>query len=465
MRSMAWILFLALAMGPGCIPFDQGNRDEEDFCPASMPENGSFCERALTCTWGPEACQCGTCNPAFGCQCVGGSWICWHTDPMPCTDAIEDAPQEASQDTEADVPQDGQADAQPEAIADVPAECPSTMPGDGESCLGTAACTWGPDACQCGLPCHPAFGCDCVDGAWRCWHTDPMECEDTPTDVSSADVPGDILSPDVFEETPAPDAWEDVPDVFDIPPDCPVEPAIGVLGACGETRTCEYGQECCCGNCYAEMVCRCDGERWSCYATDSCMIPGCPDGIEDVEDVEDVPPLIDVPVDVPPDATFDTRPPACCAKNADCGPGWACGGSGGSPTGSCKPEVPFGECWSLEDCPTGSTCLGAFVCPCDADCDAPDQSGTCVPLPAACCWVDTDCDAGQVCRSQGGVNGLPGACVDDPGGPACLGDIACCWNDGDCPDGLGCKDARACGCIALCPLCGACAPDQMGTCG
>jgi hypothetical protein len=257
-------------------------------------------------------------------------------------------------------------------------------------------------------------------------------------------------------------------------------PPIGIMAACEANLTCEYGTECCCGQCYPSTVCTCMEGGWGCYATDACMIPGCPDVYEDVmpEPSQDVPPgevfevlpwetwevSQDVSIDVTEVWNGDVPIPACCTKNADCGPGWACGsGEGGH--GTCKPALPYGRCWSLEDCPTGSTCQGASVCPCNADCFAPDVSGTCVAMPSGCCWVDSDCDAGLVCRAQGGIGGLPGSCVADPAGPSCAGDSACCWNDGDCPKGTTCGNASACGCIELCPMCGQCAPDRLGTCG
>ena len=46
----------------------------------------------------------------------------------------------------------------------------------------------------------------------------------------------------------------------------------------------------------------------------------------------------------------------------------------------------------------------------------------------------------------------------NPAGPACPFDAACCWADGDCPGGW-CDGAIACGCIDLCPMCGACMAD------
>lgn len=40
---------------------------------------------------------------------------------------------------------------------------------------------------------------------------------------------------------------------------------------------CEYGEECCCGECHPSLVCNADaGKTVQCYYTDACMIVGCP---------------------------------------------------------------------------------------------------------------------------------------------------------------------------------------------
>jgi hypothetical protein len=343
-----------------------------------------------------------------------------------------------------------------------PGVCPISSPSaeGGDPCNGTMSCQWGTYGCM--------LSCTCIYGSWSC----------------------DVSHFACFAELPwetAVDIWQyDTADVppeasVDVNPDCPAEPPFGGASGCGNVRSCEYGSECCCGYCYASTVCQCDGNQWGCYATDACMMPesSCPDVSFDASfdtsmdlafdtnwDAYDGPDVSYPDVSYPDSLevySFDVLVPACCTKNADCGPGFACG-SGAEGKGTCKPSLPYGQCWSLEDCPTGSTCLDVNVCPCNADCFVPDQQGTCVTLPSGCCWNDRDCQDGQVCRSQGGIGGLPGSCVDDPAGPACTANASCCWNDNDCPKGFVCGDAVACGCIELCPVCGACAPDRMGTC-
>ncbi|PKN56096.1 MAG: hypothetical protein CVU56_17820 [Deltaproteobacteria bacterium HGW-Deltaproteobacteria-14] len=156
--------------------------------------------------------------------------------------------------------------------------------------------------------------------------------------------------------------------------------------------------------------------------------------------------------------------PACCGDDDDCPSGYACGGAPGSEDGVCKSGVSLeaGQCWGQAHCGAGQWCLGAWVCPCDADCDGEDEPGTCVDMPAGCCVDDAGCDDGRVCR---GVSGsTPGRCVADPNGGECLGDAACCWADDDCPGSSSCQGASVCGCVALCELCDECAPEQLGWC-
>ncbi|UQA55828.1 hypothetical protein [Polyangium aurulentum] len=46
----------------------------------------------------------------------------------------------------------------------------------------------------------------------------------------------------------------------------------------------------------------------------------------------------------------------------------------------CKQPV-AGGCWKDEECGMEMICVGAFVCPCGSDCDAPDVPGTCELIP------------------------------------------------------------------------------------
>jgi len=150
----------------------------------------------------------------------------------------------------------------------------------------------------------------------------------------------------------------------------------------------------------------------------------------------------------------------CCTSDADCGVDQFCLAL----TKTCVAKPNPGHCYTSADC-NGAACVGATFCPCGMLCAIGTFPGACQELPAGCCTGDLDCAEGMVCRGDGGAGGLPGSCVPDPLGPACLGDVACCWNDGDCPASSTCHGASVCGCIELCPMCGACMPDQMGYCG
>ncbi len=458
MRTLMLVPVMVLLATTGCLTWPADSKTNSELCPASMPTQGDFCAGDLGCNYGPQACQCGSCHPAFGCQCVNGSWACWHTDPLDCPEVYQDLP-------------DATSDVSPEAVFDVNTDvnpnCPVDAPiGVASACGVPSSCEYGTECC-CGQ-CYPSTVCTCDGAQWSCYATDAcmiQSCPDVYEDVYEEvyqDVSYDV-DQDARQDVDF-DAWRDVN------PACPIDPPFGQGGGCDVHGSCEYGTECCCGMCYASTICTCDGMQWTCYATDACMIPSCADVHTELPyEVSQDLPLWDVSYDGPPPEVYevyatDVSLPACCAKNADCGPGWSCGTEGGD-MGTCKPALPYGECWSQEDCATGFTCQGASVCPCNADCFVADQPGKCIPMPNGCCWVDSDCGAGKVCRAQGGGFGLPGSCVDDPNGPACTGDSACCWNDADCPKNTTCSGAAACGCIELCPVCGACMPDQMGTCG
>ncbi len=39
--------------------------------------------------------------------------------------------------------------------------------------------------------------------------------------------------------------------------------------------TCEFGEECCCGQCFPSLICECSGGQWGCFFSDACLAP-CP---------------------------------------------------------------------------------------------------------------------------------------------------------------------------------------------
>lgn len=123
-------------------------------------------------------------------------------------------------------------------------------------------------------------------------------------------------------------------DVADVATDaaagaCPAEPPFGVTEACpSDGLRCEFGQECCCGQCFASVVCLCTAAGWGCYATDACMVPACLDA---------GPPDAGRPDAVPPDAVLPDAVPPDAARDA------AAGDSPGSDAaGACPAEPPFG---------------------------------------------------------------------------------------------------------------------------
>jgi hypothetical protein len=62
----------------------------------------------------------------------------------------------------------------------------------------------------------------------------------------------------------------------------------------------------------------------------------------------------------------------CCKQDADCASG-ACAGT------ICKgsADLKAGQCWTTSQCPVGTACKGANVCPCGAMCLVADKPGTC----------------------------------------------------------------------------------------
>ncbi|MFT6397590.1 MAG: hypothetical protein ACJAYU_002344 [Bradymonadia bacterium] len=59
-------------------------------------------------------------------------------------------------------------------------------------------------------------------------------------------------------------------------PACSSEPPIGeTCSAANEGVSCEWGTECCCGDCFASTFCDCTDGVWGCGATDACFIGSC----------------------------------------------------------------------------------------------------------------------------------------------------------------------------------------------
>ena len=77
----------------------------------------------------------------------------------------------------------------------------------------------------------------------------------------------------------------------------------------------------------------------------------------------------------------DAPQEGCCIKDLECGAGELCVNGESALGGVCKPipppAFPAISCWSDAGCPAEETCLGATVCPCGAQCFAPDAPGIC----------------------------------------------------------------------------------------
>lgn len=123
--------------------------------------------------------------------------------------------------------------------------CPATPPGSGDACSEGLRCEYGEECC-CGA-CHPSLVYTCNAGVWIGLHTD-------------ACLGAGISCPDAGA------------------PSCPAEmPALG--SPCDHGLDCEYGQECCCGECHPSMVLTCDQGAWLGLHTDACLAAPqrCPD--------------------------------------------------------------------------------------------------------------------------------------------------------------------------------------------
>lgn len=64
-------------------------------------------------------------------------------------------------------------------------------------------------------------------------------------------------------------------------------------------------------------------------------------------------------------------PSLCCSSPLECGPGAVCA------KGVCEPLIP-GACWTDQECPAGTKCSGASICPCGALCAVIDTPGKCL---------------------------------------------------------------------------------------
>jgi hypothetical protein len=131
-------------------------------------------------------------------------------------------------------------------VAQQSSACPAEAPG-AEACPQDGLrCEYGQECC-CGQ-CYPSLVYTCNGGRWGAYYTDACLIPACP-DAGAGD-----------SGTAG----------------CPAEAPGG--GACAEEGLrCEYGEECCCGQCYPSLVYTCNGGQWAGFNTDACLRPSCPD--------------------------------------------------------------------------------------------------------------------------------------------------------------------------------------------
>ncbi len=181
------------------------------------------------------------------------------------------------------------------------------------------------------------------------------------TDGSSTDPGPEVApSPDTVDDTGTP---ADAPREADAgETGCP--PAAPIGQACSQDGLhCEYGTECCCGQCHPSLVCQCGGGQFGCYYTDACLIPDCPDVVDAGDPAE-------------PDA-WDPGDPG---SGHDAGPAVQCG--------SFPPVFPDFD----ESCQTDQDCVVVFH---QVNC-----CGTEVAWGIAASAKAAFDEAEKVCRSQ-----------------------------------------------------------------
>jgi hypothetical protein len=288
---------------------------------------------------------------------------------------------------------------------DTASGCPTAPPDTPGTCDAIMACEYGEECC-CG-ECYPAVVCSCDGAAWSCHATDAcLGCVDAGAPDATADAA------DAGDTGTAPDV--DTADTGEEPdtgtPTCPAEAPVGMSG-CDGPATCEYGEECCCGECYASLVCACSGGSWSCHATDACLIAGCPcHGEKQCEGGQSC-----VAPDDPPSCGICMEPETICEGDVDCAdlPGTVCdipvGGCFCEPIPQCVPACTEQSCAEGESCVEGhciaTPCATAGDCPSHFEC-VTDASGACARTS---CAADADCGAGGFCVN-GRCYGQPGLC-------------------------------------------------------
>lgn len=308
-----------------------------------------------------------------------------------------------------------------------PAACPAAEPTPNGGCLGADTCSYGQECC-CGQ-CSASLVCTCAGGSWACYYTDfclRPGCGDTiqpdaTADATWSDAAADLAANDASDATTGGDTSDATSaDVEkDLASACPSDSPMGMQdGGCLTGQRCEYGQECCCGECAPSLVCECFGGAWGCHNTDFCLIPGCP---------QDPPPegrcreSADCQggawckdADEPMPCGICRHPEITCQADGECEPGWIC--ETVQPPNLCLCEVTTlcqPACGSDLPCPAGQACVAGHCGP--ATCASDDQ------CPAFfACGADTGTCARQGCAADADCG--PGACVN----AQCFPDFGVC---------------------------------------
>jgi pimeloyl-ACP methyl ester carboxylesterase len=161
-------------------------------------------------------------------------------------------------------------DATDAVLADVAVACPESPPQTGDPCSGAGTCEFAHDCC-CGA-CFPAYSCTCDGAKWDCVVGDYCFAPSCPEDA--VDVPWEVEG-EIQDDGNA-----------DVEIACPSSiPPNG--DPCAGTGTCEFGDDCCCGACFPNATCSCDGGVWSCYPHDNCMFPWCAEDVVEAVEVID----------------------------------------------------------------------------------------------------------------------------------------------------------------------------------
>lgn len=147
---------------------------------------------------------------------------------------------------------------------------------------------------------------------------------------------------------------------------CPPGTSTSYPGGCD---VCE-GDSGACDTCYAPF--------WQCEPTDVCLA-GCPEiACLDCTGAGSYTPPPGCSCQCDPEGRLAcAKTPGCCKTSEDCGDliFTPC------VNGVCKTPVGNGQCWVSEECTSGTSCVGASVCPCGASCTDPDTPGFCEGPP------------------------------------------------------------------------------------